>query len=94
MKTHQYLLQLVLSTVNINTLQFSHIGIDINHITKSQKEEAPQKADKKKPEAKKEAQAGQVAEKKEKKQLSGGVSIEDVKVGSGPVAKPGKVVMV
>lgn len=57
------------------------------------KEDAPQKAEKKKPEAKKEAQDTS-AEKKEKKQVSGGVSIEDLNVGSGPIAKAGKVVMV
>lgn len=47
--------------------------------------------EKKKPEAKKDAQDG---EKREKKTLSGGVFIEDMKVGTGPVAKPGKVVLV
>lgn len=56
-----------------------------------QKEEPQQKAEKKKPEAKKEEAP---VEKKEKKQIAGGVSIEDLKVGSGPVAKAGKVVMV
>lgn len=56
-----------------------------------QKEKPEQKAEKKKPEAKKDAQEG---DKKEKKSLSGGVFIEDLKVGSGPIAKPGKVVMV
>ncbi|CAH0588144.1 unnamed protein product [Chrysodeixis includens] len=54
----------------------------------AQKPEAPQKAEKKKPEAK------EVEEKREKKQLTGGVAIEDLKVGSGPAAKTGKVVMV
>ncbi|CAH2049174.1 unnamed protein product, partial [Iphiclides podalirius] len=60
---------------------------------KKEKQEGQQKAEKKKPEAKKEAQE-EKADKKEKKTLSGGVAIEDLKVGSGPVAKPGKVVMV
>lgn len=64
--------------------------------TKKNKEENQQekKLDKKKPEAKKEAQDGQATEKKKKETLSGGVMIEDTKVGNGPVAKPGKVVMV
>ncbi|XP_075979299.1 FK506-binding protein 39kD [Anticarsia gemmatalis] len=66
----------------------------VNGVDKPKKEEPQQKAEKKKPEAKKEAQDAQPAEKKEKKQLSGGVAIEDLKVGSGAVAKPGKVVMV
>lgn len=63
---------------------------------KKTKPEPQQKADKKKPkeDVKKEVQDGQAVEKKEKKSLSGGVQIEDLKVGSGPVAKPGKVVMV
>ncbi|XP_047029006.1 46 kDa FK506-binding nuclear protein [Helicoverpa zea] len=64
----------------------------VNGVDKAKKEEPQQKAEKKKPEAKKEAQES--AEKKEKKQIAGGVSIEDLKVGSGPVAKAGKVVMV
>uniref|UniRef100_S4P542 FK506-binding protein n=1 Tax=Pararge aegeria TaxID=116150 RepID=S4P542_9NEOP len=65
----------------------------VNGIDKTKKEKPAeqQKAKKEKGEAKKEAQP---VEKKEKKSLSGGVSIEDLKVGSGPVAKPGKVVMV
>ncbi|XP_049702331.2 46 kDa FK506-binding nuclear protein [Helicoverpa armigera] len=65
----------------------------VNGVDKAKKEEPQQKAEKKKPEAKKEAQESP-AEKKEKKQIAGGVSIEDLKVGSGPVAKAGKVVMV
>ncbi|XP_046966532.1 46 kDa FK506-binding nuclear protein [Vanessa cardui] len=66
----------------------------VNGVEKTKKEkpaEQPQKAEKKKPEAKKDAQEG---DKKEKKSLSGGVFIEDLKVGTGAVAKPGKVVMV
>ncbi|XP_026493103.2 46 kDa FK506-binding nuclear protein isoform X1 [Vanessa tameamea] len=66
----------------------------VNGVEKTKKEkpaEQPQKAEKKKPEAKKDAQEG---DKKEKKSLSGGVFIEDLKVGNGAVAKPGKVVMV
>ncbi|XP_022824505.1 46 kDa FK506-binding nuclear protein [Spodoptera litura] len=63
----------------------------VNGVDKPKKEEPQQKAEKKKPEAKKEEAP---AEKKEKKQIAGGVSIEDLKVGSGPVAKAGKVVMV
>ncbi|CAH1637241.1 unnamed protein product [Spodoptera littoralis] len=63
----------------------------VNGVDKPKKEEPQQKAEKKKPEAKKEEAP---AEKKEKKQITGGVSIEDLKVGSGPVAKAGKVVMV
>ncbi|XP_023946925.2 46 kDa FK506-binding nuclear protein isoform X2 [Bicyclus anynana] len=65
----------------------------VNGIDKAKKEKPAeqQKAKKEKGEAKKDAQP---VEKKEKKSLSGGVSIEDLKVGSGPVAKPGKVVMV
>ncbi|XP_026745195.1 46 kDa FK506-binding nuclear protein-like [Trichoplusia ni] len=54
----------------------------------AQKAEAPQKAEKKKPEAKQEE------EKREKKQLTGGVAIEDLKVGTGLAVKPGKVVTV
>ncbi|KAM3965604.1 45 kDa immunophilin FKBP45 isoform 2-T2 [Aphomia sociella] len=67
----------------------------VNGVDKSKKEkqDGQQKAEKKKPEAKKEAQES-VGEKKEKKSLSGGVFIEDTKVGNGPAAKPGKVVMV
>ncbi|CAK1580887.1 unnamed protein product [Parnassius mnemosyne] len=61
---------------------------------KKEKQEEKQKGEKKKPEAKKEAQEEKGADKKEKKTLSGGVFIEDLKVGAGPVAKPGKVVMV
>ncbi|CAG9565992.1 unnamed protein product [Danaus chrysippus] len=57
---------------------------------KAKPEPKENKAEKKK-EVKKDVQEG---EKKEKKSLSGGVFIEDIKVGSGPVAKPGKVVMV
>ncbi|XP_063627115.1 46 kDa FK506-binding nuclear protein [Cydia splendana] len=53
-----------------------------------------QQKEKKKPEAKKEAQQNGQVEKKEKKITSGGVAIEDLKVGNGPVAKPGKNVMV
>lgn len=49
------------------------------------------KVEKKKSEIKKEESS---AEKKEKKALSGGVNIEDTKLGAGAVAKPGKVVMV
>lgn len=63
----------------------------VNGVDKPKKEEPQQKAEKKKPEAKKEEAP---VEKKEKKQIAGGVSIEDLKVGSGPVAKAGKVVMV
>lgn len=62
-------------------------------LIKKQKEKPEAKAEKKKPEAKK-ADTQEPAEKKEKKSLPGGVSVEDTKVGSGPVAKPGKVVMV
>lgn len=58
---------------------------------KKEKQAEQQKVEKKKPEAKKDAQDG---EKREKKTLSGGVFIEDMKVGTGPVAKPGKVVLV
>ncbi|CAG9790999.1 unnamed protein product [Diatraea saccharalis] len=65
----------------------------VNGVDKAKKDKPEQKAEKKKPEAKKEAQDGHT-EKKEKKSLSGGVFIEDLKVGNGPVAKPGKVVMV
>lgn len=64
----------------------------VNGVDKAKKEEPKAKAEKKKPEVKKEADSP--AEKKEKKQISGGVAIEDLKVGSGPVAKAGKVVMV
>lgn len=64
----------------------------VNGVEKAKKEEPKAKAEKKKPEAKKEADSP--AEKKEKKQIAGGVAIEDLKVGSGPVAKAGKVVMV
>ncbi|XP_053611595.1 46 kDa FK506-binding nuclear protein [Plodia interpunctella] len=64
----------------------------VNGVDKSKKADGQQqKAEKKKPETKKEDGA---AEKKEKKSLSGGVSIEDTKVGSGPAAKPGKFVTV
>ncbi|XP_073960595.1 46 kDa FK506-binding nuclear protein-like isoform X2 [Choristoneura fumiferana] len=67
----------------------------VNGVDKSKKEKPEQQAkpEKKKPESKKEAQNGEV-EKKEKKTISGGVSIEDIKVGNGPAAKPGKNVMV
>ncbi|XP_059061546.1 46 kDa FK506-binding nuclear protein [Achroia grisella] len=65
----------------------------VNGIDKSKKQEAPQKAEKKKQEAKKVNQE-EAGEKKEKKSLSGGVFVEDTKVGNGPPAKPGKVVMV
>lgn len=65
----------------------------VNGVDKAKKEKPEPKADKKKPEAKKESQEVQV-DKKEKKALSGGVFIEDLKVGNGPAAKPGKVVMV
>ncbi|CAH0399407.1 unnamed protein product [Chilo suppressalis] len=65
----------------------------VNGVDKAKKEKPEQKAEKKKPEAKKDSQDGQT-EKKEKKSLSGGVFIEDLKVGNGPAAKPGKVVMV
>ncbi|KOB66426.1 Peptidyl-prolyl cis-trans isomerase [Operophtera brumata] len=69
----------------------------VNGVEKAKKVEPQQKAEKKKPEAenkKSEAKkAESSAEKKEKKALSGGVNIEDTKVGAGAVAKPGKVVM-
>ncbi|KAI5651369.1 FKBP-type peptidyl-prolyl cis-trans isomerase domain-containing protein [Phthorimaea operculella] len=60
--------------------------------TKKEKQEA-QKPEKKNKEAKKEVKE-EAGDKKEKKSLSGGVFIEDLKVGSGPAAKPGKTVMV
>ncbi|KAJ0175044.1 hypothetical protein K1T71_009185 [Dendrolimus kikuchii] len=69
----------------------------VNGVDKSspaKKEKQDKKAEKKKPEAKNGTQEGQATEKKEKKALNGGVMIEDTKVGSGAVAKPGKVVMV
>lgn len=66
-------------------------GIPICLLQKD-KPEQKEKAEKKKPEVKKEAEPA--GDKKEKKSLSGGVSIEDTKVGNGPVAKPGKTVMV
>ncbi|XP_045512793.1 46 kDa FK506-binding nuclear protein [Pieris brassicae] len=68
----------------------------VNGVDKAKKEKPEvQKQEKKKPEGKKEKESPVVAtEKKEKKSLSGGVFVEDVKVGSGPVAKPGKTVMV
>lgn len=62
-------------------------------LLQKEKPEQQAKAEKKKPESKKEALNGEV-EKKEKKTISGGVAIEDIKVGNGPVAKPGKNVMV
>ncbi|KAL4717075.1 hypothetical protein ACJJTC_016962 [Scirpophaga incertulas] len=66
----------------------------VNGVEKGKKDQKQdQKADKKKGDTKKDAQVGQV-DKKEKKSLSGGVTVEDLKVGSGPVAKPGKVVTV
>ncbi|NP_001037356.1 45 kDa immunophilin FKBP45 [Bombyx mori] len=66
----------------------------VNGVDKPKKEKAePQKTEKKKAAAKKENEEGPI-EKKEKKALSGGVQIEDLKLGNGPVAKPGKVVMV
>ncbi|KAJ2949471.1 hypothetical protein O0L34_g15392 [Tuta absoluta] len=60
--------------------------------TKKEKQEA-QKPEKKNKEAKKEAKE-EAGDKKEKKSLSGGVFIEDLKLGNGPAAKPGKTVMV
>ncbi|XP_013140992.1 PREDICTED: 46 kDa FK506-binding nuclear protein [Papilio polytes] len=64
----------------------------VNGVEKTkEKPEAPQKAEKKKAEPKKEEEKG---DKREKKNLSGGVAIEDLKVGTGAVAKPGKVVTV
>ncbi|XP_063830122.1 46 kDa FK506-binding nuclear protein-like [Ostrinia nubilalis] len=66
----------------------------VNGVDKAKKEkpEEKQKAEKKKPDAKKDSQ--DAGDKKEKKTLSGGVFIEDTKVGTGAPAKPGKVVMV
>ncbi|XP_049871663.1 46 kDa FK506-binding nuclear protein-like [Pectinophora gossypiella] len=68
----------------------------VNGVDKGKKEKQQdgqqQKAEKKKQE-KKEAKE-EAGDKKEKKSLSGGVFIEDVKVGNGPAAKPGKTVMV
>ncbi|XP_063368139.1 46 kDa FK506-binding nuclear protein [Cydia amplana] len=68
----------------------------VNGIDKPKKDAKgeQQQKEKKKPEAKKEAQQNGQVEKKEKKTISGGVAIEDLKVGNGPVAKPGKNVMV
>nr|XP_034833397.1 46 kDa FK506-binding nuclear protein isoform X2 [Maniola hyperantus] len=77
----------------------------VNGVEKAKKEKPAeqQKAKKEKGDAKKEKgdakkEKGDATkdtqEKKEKKSLSGGVFIEDLKVGTGPVAKPGKVVMV
>ncbi|XP_026750064.2 46 kDa FK506-binding nuclear protein [Galleria mellonella] len=68
-------------------------GVDKSKKEKQDAKQEQQKADKKKPGAKKEVQEG-AGDKKEKKSLSGGVFIEDVSVGSGPAAKPGKVVTV
>lgn len=53
-----------------------------------------QKAEPEKKEKKKEVNKEESSPKKEKKALSGGVNIEDTKVGAGAVAKPGKLVMV
>ncbi|KAG6448931.1 46 kDa FK506-binding nuclear protein [Manduca sexta] len=64
----------------------------VNGVEKAKKEKPEAKAEKKKPEKKEQQEAP--ADKKEKKSLSGGVQIEDLKVGNGPVAKPGKTVMV
>ncbi|XP_068622591.1 46 kDa FK506-binding nuclear protein [Battus philenor] len=66
----------------------------VNGVEKQKKPEAPQKGEKKKAEGKKDAQEQKAVDKKEKKTLSGGVIIEDLKVGSGAIAKPGKVVTV
>ncbi|XP_045500983.1 46 kDa FK506-binding nuclear protein [Colias croceus] len=66
----------------------------VNGVEKKEKAEPKQKTEKKKSEAKKEQKEEAAVEKKEKKSLSGGVFIEDVKIGNGPVAKPGKTVMV
>lgn len=69
-----------------------HVGLKSSFYTiQKEKPAEQQKAKKEKGDAKKDALQ---VEKKEKKALSGGVFIEDLKVGSGPVAKPGKVVMV
>ncbi|XP_061720082.1 46 kDa FK506-binding nuclear protein-like [Cydia pomonella] len=67
----------------------------VNGVDKPKKDaKGEQKQKEKKPEAKKEVQQNGQVEKKEKKTISGGVAIEDLKVGNGPVAKPGKNVMV
>ncbi|XP_063539894.1 46 kDa FK506-binding nuclear protein [Cydia strobilella] len=68
----------------------------LNGVDKPKKDAKGEQQQKKtkKPEAKKEAQQNGQVEKKEKKIISGGVAIEDLKVGNGPVAKPGKNVMV
>lgn len=53
-----------------------------------------QKGEKKKQNNKEVGSKEQSGDKKEKKSLSGGVFIEDLKVGEGPAAKPGKTIMV
>lgn len=53
-----------------------------------------QKGEKKKQDNKKEVETKEKGDKKEKKALSGGVFIEDLKVGEGSAAKPGKTIMV
>ncbi|XP_026325870.1 46 kDa FK506-binding nuclear protein isoform X2 [Hyposmocoma kahamanoa] len=70
----------------------------VNGVDRSKKEkgDAPQqKGEKKKQDSKKEIDTKEKSgDKKEKKALSGGVFIEDMKVGEGPAAKPGKTIMV
>ncbi|GBP70007.1 46 kDa FK506-binding nuclear protein [Eumeta japonica] len=67
----------------------------VDKAKKTEKPDAQQKKEKKQQEGKKqkdpEVKAG---EKREKKTLTGGVYIEDLKVGDGPVAKSGKTVQV
>ncbi|XP_050668093.1 46 kDa FK506-binding nuclear protein isoform X2 [Leptidea sinapis] len=64
----------------------------VNGVDKTKKDK--KEPEQKKADSKKEAKEVPVSDKKEKKSLSGGVFIEDLKVGSGAVAKPGKTVMV
>lgn len=60
-------------------------------LLQKEKGDSAQKGEKKKQDSKKEVEA---KDKKEKKALSGGVFIEDMKVGDGNAAKAGKTVMV
>ncbi|XP_011562751.2 46 kDa FK506-binding nuclear protein isoform X2 [Plutella xylostella] len=69
-------------------------GAQVNGKAKKADEKPPQQKAEKKEQQQKAKKEIEPAEKKEKKALSGGVAIEDLKVGNGPVAKPGKVVQV
>ncbi|XP_041980404.1 46 kDa FK506-binding nuclear protein isoform X2 [Aricia agestis] len=60
----------------------------------AKKEKPADKAEKKKEKKQEQKKDVEGGDKKEKKSLSGGVFIEDLKVGAGPAAKPGKTVMV